>query len=1123
MKTAESEILIKLDQFIRKYYKNRLIRGLVWSTGLISLLFLAFIIPESMFYFSIAVRTTLFFLFSGLLLFVLIRLIVIPLLQLYRIGRIISDEQAAVIIGKHFPEIRDKLLNTLQLIRSSGSADENRCLLEAGIRQKTENLKVFRFEKAIDLRRNRRYLKIAVVPVTILLVLALWTPDTISDPTRRILHFNTHYSKPLPYTVEILNREMQVFQQQDFDLFVQVRGEDIPSEIFVKVDNTPFRMARTKGFNYHYLFKSLQRDMEIRIVAGDLVTDKVLIKVLPKPIILNFDVSLDYPDYTGKRNEILENQGDLVIPEGTVVKWNFYTKDADRVKLTADPAFPFKYEKNGNRYSYALAAGNNLTYTVKPENSFSRAADSMRFNLMVVRDGFPSIFVAEAVDSATLNNLYFRGTIKDDYGFSGLTFNYSVRDKDAEGEPLFVAEEITIHRDQNQQIFYYAINPAGYLPEPGKVMDYYFEVKDNDGINGPKAARSEMRSLLTPDMAELAQSARDRAEKSEKDLEQTIHSAASMRKNAEELAKKLVEQDKMSWQEKKKLEDFIREAGEIEKRVEEIKQRNKENIEDQERFLETSERILEKQRELNELMDQLFSEELKKMIDELKQMMNLMDKEKLNGMMEKMKMSAKALEKELDRNLELMKQIEFDRKLEENISNLREAADKLDTLANKSETRDSFMEQVLEDQKALQQVIDSIYKETAELQKEAKSLEDPMSLEDPGSSKKEVDQQLKESENALQKKDGKGASKSMKKAGNEMRRLAGGMESANEGSEEEQNEEDAENLRMILENLIRLSFLQEDLIQRTGKLNRADPKQHEVVLLQKDFIMKMKVIEDSLTELAKRQLAVKPVILREIGSITANIDVALDQFTNRNFGSAMVRQQFAMTSINNLALLLNEALQQMKEQMANSMQSKGGKKSCSNPSPGKSGKKSAKDLKDLQGKIGEQLKKMRERMEAGQKSGDGKQQMKGMSKEVAKLAAQQEALRNEMRKYQESLGDKGIKNNSGLSDAMREMEQIERDLVNKRISQETINRQQRIMTRLLESEKAEQEREKEEKRESVEAKNSKISNLTQKFEYKGKNRASYDQLKLELPGLHRYYVGKVNAYFVKIEEDGDKN
>jgi chromosome segregation ATPase len=323
---------------------------------------------------------------------------------------------------------------------------------------------------------------------------------------------------------------------------------------------------------------------------------------------------------------------------------------------------------------------------------------------------------------------------------------------------------------------------------------------------------------------------------------------------------------------------------------------------------------------------------------------------------------------------------------------------------------------------------------------------------------------------------------------------------------------------MILENLVRLSFEQESIIESTGKLIRNDPKLQDLIVRQKDFTGKMKVIEDSLNAIGKRQLEIKPVVTKELTAINSNIEMALEQYGLKNFSNVITRQQFAMTSINNLALLLNESLQRMNEKMSNSMQSKSGNKSCNNPSSGKKGKKSAKDLKDLQGKIGEQLKKLKEGMEGAKKDGKtGKPDLKGMNKELAKLAAQQEALRNEMQKYQNELGEKGVKNNSGLNDAAKEMEQIEKDLVNKKITQETIKRQQSILTRLLESEKAEQEREKEERRESTEAKTQKKSNLPKNFEYKSNTRGSYDQLKLELPGLQGFYKNKVNSYFVKIE------
>jgi hypothetical protein len=139
-----------------------------------------------------------------------------------------------------------------------------------------------------------------------------------------------------------------------------------------------------------------------------------------------------------------------------------------------------------------------------------------------------------------------------------------------------------------------------------------------------------------------------------------------------------------------------------------------------------------------------------------------------------------------------------------------------------------------------------------------------------------------------------------------------------------------------------------------------------------------------------------------------------------------------------------------------------------------------------------------------------------MNREIAKLAAQQEALRNEMQKYQDEMGSRGLKEQGTLNEAGREMEQLEKDLINKNITQETLLRQQKIMSRLLESEKAEQTREQEEKRESTEAKNQKISNPGLNYQYNMKKRASQDNIQLVLPVMSSFYKSKVNGYIVKI-------
>jgi len=110
------QILIeKLDAFIRKYYKNRLLRGLIYSLGLSLVAFMLFTSVEYFGQFSITGRTVLFYLFVGITAYLWVNFIIIPLSKLYRFGKIINHNQAAEIIGNHFEEVKDKLLNVLQL------------------------------------------------------------------------------------------------------------------------------------------------------------------------------------------------------------------------------------------------------------------------------------------------------------------------------------------------------------------------------------------------------------------------------------------------------------------------------------------------------------------------------------------------------------------------------------------------------------------------------------------------------------------------------------------------------------------------------------------------------------------------------------------------------------------------------------------------------------------------------------------------------------------------------------------------------------------------------------------------------------------------------------------------
>ena len=122
----EDNILIgKLNEFTRKFYKNKIIRGALISLAVLVALYLIEILLEYFSYFPSLARIFLVYFYISTAVILLGVLVLQPLLKFLRVGKILTREQAASMIGDHFSEIRDKLLNTLQLMDQKGELPGN--------------------------------------------------------------------------------------------------------------------------------------------------------------------------------------------------------------------------------------------------------------------------------------------------------------------------------------------------------------------------------------------------------------------------------------------------------------------------------------------------------------------------------------------------------------------------------------------------------------------------------------------------------------------------------------------------------------------------------------------------------------------------------------------------------------------------------------------------------------------------------------------------------------------------------------------------------------------------------------------------------------------------------------
>ena len=115
-------LISKLDKFIRKYYLNKMVKGVILALAISGLWYLVVIIAEYYGRFSSAFRTALFISSITLYVIIFVTMILWPLLKLMKIGKRISYAEASRILGKHFPEVSDKLQNTLEL---NSLLDEN--------------------------------------------------------------------------------------------------------------------------------------------------------------------------------------------------------------------------------------------------------------------------------------------------------------------------------------------------------------------------------------------------------------------------------------------------------------------------------------------------------------------------------------------------------------------------------------------------------------------------------------------------------------------------------------------------------------------------------------------------------------------------------------------------------------------------------------------------------------------------------------------------------------------------------------------------------------------------------------------------------------------------------------
>ncbi len=1103
-------IQTKLQVFVKKYYKNELIKGVILfiAFGLLYFIFTLFI--ESIFWLQPLFRTLLFWIFILVELSFLVKYILIPISKLIGLKKGISLEDAASIIGTHFKEVDDKLLNVLQLQQETNQSD----LLLASIEQKSKDLEPIPFKKAIDFTTNTKYLKYLSIPIFIWLVTFIsGNINVFTDSYKRVVHYQTTYEPPAPFSFIIQNTDLNVIEGKSITIQIQTEGKTIPEDVKIHFQNQNYFTQNKALGQFEYSFSSIQKPISFYVESNGVRSKEYLITVIPTPVITDFELLLDYPSYTQKRDELIKNTGNAIVPQGTKITWKLKGRNTEKISFYSKDLSYFDLNST-NQFEFKKIVFQKLEYQIATSNNQLQNYEFLDFTVDVIKDAFPKIDVRSDIDSITRGPVQFVGQLSDDYGLQKLRLVYYDKNNSLVQNEL----DIPIQKSSFEEFYY--VFPEGIELIEGIDYEMYFEVFDNDKVNENKSTKSATFSYYKKTESELKEQILEDEKESISDLEKSIEKGKEVKDDLKKLQESLQNKSEMNWNDQKKLENFMQRQEQYEdmmqRQTEEINQNLEEQPEGDNKELESKKEDIQKR--LEEAKELTKQEELR---EELRKLAEKLNKEELTEKLKKLTENNRQNERNLERILELTKRFYVEQKANQIQEKLEELSEEQKELADEEDNSS-------EKQKELNKEFDDIKKELDVLDKENEGLQKPMDLPKTEKDEKAIEkdqndatEKLEESESKEKPENEEGdkqnkklARKKQKSAAQKMKQMSQKMQQSMQSMQGESLDEDIEMLRAILENLLAFSFQQEEVMNDFSEINNAHPdfsnklkKQH---LLKEYF----EHIDDSLYTLSMRQPKIGTLIFKDLSDAHYHLSESLNHFTENQFDVGISDQQFVMTAANNIAYLLSNILDSMQN---------------SNPSMGQ-GKDDSFGLPDIIQKQEDAIGKMEDGIKKGEKPGDknGEKGIKGkegegengsksgsgqgeqMSGELYEIYKQQAQLRQLL---EDALKDKkGLGNDVG-EDALKQMEQLEQDLLEKGFTNEVLQKMMNLKHQLLKLQEAAHEQ-------GIDSKRKSDSNKTQ---FENRTIKDIDATKLwynqneilnrqSLP-LRSHYKKKVQEYF----------
>jgi len=971
-----------------------------------------------------------------------------------RIARIITRKQ---------PVLQNQLVSLLELCSGSASSSPQP-LVDHAIQALDIEVAKQPLAKKFNWQRPVIWSRYAAIPLGLIAVLVLAAPNGFRNASVRLFSPGTTFERPAPFALTVIPGNIEVTKGDSLIITAWAHGINLPEFITLELGVSgelavrSQRIQRDSSGQFFHQENNLRYPLRYRAVSGQVQSDWYEVSIIDRPIMRNLQVALHPPPYTGLPSEKLPpGTGNITALQGTEA----------RIQVRSSIPNTHAWLSFDSNYSDVIIDDMIGAFTIHDDANYQILLESpngvgnldpITYSIIPIFDRPPSIEIISPLgrtdmDFDLLVPLNIR--VQDDFGFSRFSLSWRLSESRF-GDTMESFEEFILPLPTSSEVQYlWDLDLTTKLDiVPGDVVSYFVTIWDNDGYNGAKKKSSLTQELRLPSITERYESLESTQDETEAGLESLIDEAEQVRKQFDEIQDELRRKQDANWDDRQNLEELRQAQQELQNRIDVLADNMDEAAQQMKEHDLVSDELLDLFEELQNVTKEISSPELMEALQELQEALSELDPAVMQKSLEKFELNEEIFRERMERALDLFKNFQVQQQLEEatrRVEDLQEVQEKLAEKTSDGKSSDDSESLVNEQEQASEEMtaIEERMTEIAERMQELQNAPIPQ-MEQLNQDTREQELPENMQQNAEQMQDGQmqQASQGQQQMSQSMQQLQSDLQNIQSGMAGQQMQINTAALKLILSNVLRLSHDQENLRRQIAEVTRESPLLRDFAREQSVLAIGGAVVADSLQSLGRSLPQLSRNVQKLIGNAILSMSTSTESLTERNSSIAESHAAQAMTNLNDLALLLSDLL----NQMMNSSSSNTG-----------SGMSMEDMIQQLQ-KMARQQDQLNQALRDLLDQGPGERLSADMQERLQQLAAQQEAMR---RQLTEMAQERDLVNQltGDLERIAQQMEESILEFQSGQVDRPTRQRQQQILTRLLDASRSLQERGRERTRE----------------------------------------------------------